>query len=50
MVSDKPQPIYPREITPVPQSIGGPRAGMDGGEEEKVSFPQRGLNPEPSSP
>jgi hypothetical protein len=44
MVSDKPRPIYYREITLVPHFTG---AGMDGGEEEKVPFSQRGLNPEP---
>ena len=47
MVSDKPWPIYSREITLVPHFTGGSRAGMDGGEEEKVPFSQRGLNPEP---
>jgi hypothetical protein len=28
----------------------GPRAGMEGCGEEEVSCPDRGLNPEPSSP
>ena len=50
MVSENPRPIYPQEITPVPHFTVSSTAGMDGGEEEEVSFPQRGLNPEPSSP
>jgi hypothetical protein len=53
VVRDNLRPIYSWEITQVPHfrgSCAGPRAGMDGGEEEEAPFPQWGLNPETLSP